>query len=123
LGPMAEIFGAGLGDRRVSVRQGDVAEMISSAGRGDPYDAILLDVDNGPEGLTQPGNDRLYGKTGLHAAWNALRAGGVLAVWSAHRDARFATRLEQAGFVVEEHHVRANGGRVARHTIWLASRS
>ena len=79
-GPMAEIFGDSLSDPRVSVREMDVTEIIRSH-RG-TFDAVLLDVDNGPEGLTRKGNDALYSATGLKAAHVALRPGGVLAVWS-----------------------------------------
>jgi spermidine synthase len=121
-GPMAAIFGTSLGDPRVSVRQGDVAHLIASAQRARGYDAILLDVDNGPDGLVQGGNDGLYSSGGLRAARAALRPAGVLAVWSAHPDARFAARFARAGFAVEEHRVRANGNRGARHVIWLGTR-
>ena len=86
------------------------------------YDAILLDVDNGPDGLTHPDNDRLYDERGLGAAQAALRPGGVLAVWSAHPDANFTRRLRRAGFAVDEVPVRANGTSGARHTIWLATK-
>ncbi|GJD94288.1 spermidine synthase [Methylobacterium iners] len=121
-GPLAEVSGRGLDDSRVAIREGDVAEAIRTA-RG-AYDAILLDVDNGPDGLTRPSNDRLYHAVGLSAARNALRPGGVLAVWSAAPDAAFTRRLAQAGFAVETVTVRARAGRGgARHTIWLAARS
>jgi spermidine synthase len=121
-GPLAEVSGHGLDDSRVAIREGDVAEAIRMA-RG-AYDAILLDVDNGPDGLTRPSNDRLYDAAGLGAARNALRPGGVLAVWSAAPDAAFTRRLAQAGFAVETVTVRARAGRGgARHTIWLAARS
>ena len=86
------------------------------------YDAILLDVDNGPSGLTRGANDGLYGDAGLRAALRALSPGGVLAVWSATPDDRFVTRLERSGFKVEEKRVRAGAnGRGARHVIWLAT--
>ena len=87
------------------------------------YDAILLDVDNGPEGLTREANDGLYHKAGLKAAREALRPGGVIAVWSSGPDRSFAERLRRAGFSVEEIKVRANGGRGgARHLVWIAKR-
>jgi spermidine synthase len=87
------------------------------------YDAILLDVDNGPEGLTRDANDRLYGANGLATAKAALHPGGILAVWSATRDRPFLERLRRAGFTVEEKMVRAHRGTSgARHTIWLAER-
>jgi spermidine synthase len=120
-GPLAEVSGRGLDDPRVVIREGDVAEAIREA-RG-AYDAILLDVDNGPDGLTRPSNDRLYDAAGLGAARTALRPGGVLAIWSAAPDAVFTRRLGQAGFGVETVTARARGGRGgARHTIWLAAR-
>ncbi|MFD1280506.1 hypothetical protein ACFQ5C_12585, partial [Methylobacterium goesingense] len=98
----------------------DVADVIR-AGRGS-YDAILLDVDNGPDGLTRRANDRLYEAAGLAAARAALRPGGVLAVWSAHPDPAFTQRLARGGFQVEAVGVRAGRSRGARHTIWLAER-
>lgn len=120
-GPLAEVFGGILDDPRVRLLQADVAAPIAAARAA--YDAILLDVDNGPDGLTHPGNDRLYDHAGLGRARAALRPGGVLAVWSAHPDAAFTRRLRDAGFGVEEVPVRANGRRGgARHRIWLAAR-
>lgn len=119
-GPMAELTAGCLDDRRVRIVEGDV-EAVIGAGRGE-YDAILLDVDNGPDGLTRPGNDRLYGAEGLAAARAALRPGGLLAVWSAAPDAAFARRLKQAGFSVEEVAVRARAnGKGPRHVIWFAA--
>ena len=89
-----------------------------------PIDAILLDVDNGPEGLTRKTNDALYDLKGLSAARAALRPGGVLAVWSSTQNPKFTWRLGKAGFAVEEVRARANGSRGgARHVIWIATRS
>jgi len=119
-GPLAELAGNPLSDPRVTVCEGDVARMIKARPRA--YDAILLDVDNGPEGLTHSDNDWLYGSDGLSAAYAALRPGGVLAVWSAGRDPAFTGRLRKAGFEVEEVRVRARGSKGARHIIWLARR-
>jgi len=120
-GPMADVFGDCLSDPRVTIVEGDVGASIVQA-RGS-YDAILLDVDNGPDGLTRAGNDRLYGASGLAAARAALAPGGVLAIWSAAPDARFVRRLDEAGFSVREHVVRANAAkRGARHVIWIAVR-
>ena len=119
-GPMAHISGACLEDPRVSLRQGDVGEFIRSSNGA--YDAILLDVDNGPEGLSRKANDRLYDQAGLAAASRALRPGGILAVWSAAPDAGFTRRLGRAGYAVEEVRVRAGRGRGARHVVWIASR-
>ena len=117
-GPMAELFGGCLDDRRVELVEADVATLIRAA--KPPYDAILLDVDNGPEGMTQSANDHLYSMRGLAAARAALRPGGVLAVWSQGPDRAFAKRFEKAGFSVEDKRVRAagvHGG--SRHVIWL----
>jgi spermidine synthase len=120
-GPMAEVFHGCLQDPRVSVTCGDVGAVIRAARA--QYDAILLDVDNGPDGLTRSGNDALYGPAGLAAARQALRPGGVLAVWSAAPDRRFARRLTESGFDTTTESVRAGPGRRgARHTIWLAAR-
>jgi spermidine synthase len=118
-GPMAEVFGGCLDDPRVTIHVGDVGALIRT-GRKD-FDAILLDVDNGPEGLTRESNDGLYTMQGLGAAYAALRPGGVLAVWSSGPDAAFTQRLRKAGFAVEEAKVKAHRGRRgARHVIWLA---
>ncbi|MGA7810904.1 spermidine synthase [Bradyrhizobium sp.] len=120
-GPMAELSGASLADPRVTIREADVVRMIA-AGRGD-YDAILLDVDNGPQGLTRKSNDALYDLAGMRATFTALSPAGVLAVWSSGPDDRFAARLRQAGFVAEEIRIRATGARGgARHVIWIATR-
>lgn len=118
-GPLAPIFAGSLDDPRLSLREADVATLIRAA-RGS-YDAILLDVDNGPDGLMVAANDQLYDPAGLGHAKAALRAGGVLAVWSAGPDRSFSQRLRQAGFQAEEITVRANaGGGGAKHVIWLA---
>jgi len=120
-GPMAHLHAGTLDDPRVSNHVGDVGALIrNSAGR---FDAILLDVDNGPDGLSREGNDALYTAQGLQQARAALRPGGVLAVWSSGPDPRFTSRLRKAGFAVEEEIVRARRtGGGARHTIWLAQR-
>ncbi|MEF3132328.1 hypothetical protein OS035_12790 [Rhizobium sp. 268] len=118
-GPMAEVFKGCLDDPRVVIHQGDVGEAIR-AGKA-AYDAILLDVDNGPDGLTRKSNDRLYDFAGLRAARDALRLGGVLAVWSSGPDPDFTRRLRDSGFSVDAVNTRANGKRGgARHVIWLA---
>ena len=117
-GPMAALTAGCLDDRRVDLRLADVGAVMAE-GR---YDAILLDVDNGPDGVTRPANDRLYTATGLARARAALTPGGVLAVWSAGPDAAFARRLAQAGFDVDEQRVRARAnGKGPTHTIWLAT--
>ncbi|WP_137930658.1 spermidine synthase family protein [Mesorhizobium comanense] len=118
-GPMAEVFGGCLEDPRVTIEETDVGALIRT-GRGS-WDAILLDVDNGPEGIVHKGNDALYSAAGLAAARVALKPGGVLAVWSQGPDAGFTRRLKQAGLAVEEVNTRANGKRGARHVIWIAT--
>ncbi|RZN09448.1 spermidine synthase [Bradyrhizobium genosp. SA-3] len=118
-GPMAQVFGNSLEDPRVSIRETDVGEIIRA--QRSAFDAILLDVDNGPEGLTRKGNDALYDASGLTAAKTALRPGGVLAVWSSGPNSAFTKRLGRAGFDVNEVNVRATGrGGGARHVIWIA---
>jgi spermidine synthase len=109
-----------LADPRSSVYVGDVADLIRQTPAG--FDAILLDVDNGPEALVRKENDWLYSGEGLRAARRALRPGGVLAVWSASPDRGFSKRLQQAGFEVDEHVVRPHrAGKGARHVIWIAT--
>src|SRR5882757_8209504 len=120
-GPMAKIFGESLNDPRVDIRETDVAEIIRS--QRSKFDAILLDVDNGPEGLTRQANDALYSSSGLKAAHAALRPGGVLAVWSSGPNPPFSKRLADAGFDVNVVQIRATGGgRGARHVIWIATK-
>jgi spermidine synthase len=125
-GPMAEVAAGCLDDPRVMLRMDDVSEAILLA--PDPLDAILLDVDNGPDGLVRADNRRIYSRAGLDAARRALRPGGILAVWSAARDPKFVRRLEDCGFEVEEVEVRARvdaqgKGKGPRHTIWFARTS
>jgi spermidine synthase len=121
-GPMGQVFGECLADPRVSIREADVGRLIRSASSS--YDAILLDVDNGPEGLSRMANDALYDGPGLRAARTALNPGGVLAVWSSGPDAKFTERLRNAGFAVDEVRARANASRGgARHLIWIAMRA
>lgn len=118
-GPMAEVFKGCLDDPRVAVHECDVGELIRSSKA--TFDAILLDVDNGPDGLTRKSNDSLYDLKGLRAARDALRPGGVLAVWSSGPDTSFTRRVRDSGFSVEAINMRANGKRGgARHVIWLA---
>ena len=119
-GALGEPAGHPLRDPRVSVRETDVGRLLVAGEQA--YDAILLDVDNGPEGLTRKENDWLYGVDGLNAAYAALRPGGVLAVWSAGPAREFAQRLRKVGLEVEEVRVRAHGSKGARHIIWFATR-
>jgi spermidine synthase len=120
-GPMAEIFGDSLDDPRAKILSADVIEVI--AAKPSAFDAILLDVDNGPEGLIRKANDALYDAKGLKAIHRALKPGGVLAVWSSGPHPAFSRRLRDAGFEVNEVAVRATTRRSgARHLIWFATR-
>jgi spermidine synthase len=119
-GPLAEVAGSPLADPRARVHEGDVADLLRRPGA--PWDAILLDVDNGPAGLTRSTNDWLYSPAGLDAAHAALSAGGILGVWSAFPDAAFTRRMRRAEFdveVIEERARGAKGGR--RHFIWIGT--
>lgn len=123
-GPLAHIIGGSLADPRVSVEVADVHDVIVREVAG--FDAILLDVDNGPDGLIQLANDRLYCNWGLRAAHAALRPGGVLAVWSSYPDADFGERLARAAFTVEEVTIPAGSYELdgdVSHTIWLATKA
>ena len=121
-GPMASIFAESLNDPRASILNADVIEVIRS--HPSAFDAILLDVDNGPEGLIRKANDALYDLKGLKAIRRALRPGGVLAVWSSGPNPAFSKRLRDAGFDVNEVAVRATAKRSgARHVIWFATKS
>jgi spermidine synthase len=122
-GPMAGLTDGCLDDPRVTLRMDDVADAMLLA--PEPFDAILLDVDNGPDGLVRPENNRIYSKAGLHNIRRALRPDGVLAVWSAGQDFKFVRRLKDMGFDVEEVEVRARigkdgKGKGPRHIIWFA---
>lgn len=117
-GPMAELADGCLDDPRTQLVMGDVgAEIARSRGS---WEAILLDVDNGPDGLTRDANNGLYTMRGLEKARAALAPGGVLAVWSAGPDPAFTRRMRDAGFAVEEVQVRARqNGKGPRHVIWF----
>lgn len=120
-GALSHLFGGALDDPRVVVNICDVHDVIN--GSPEQFDAILLDVDNGPDGLISPANDRLYCDWGLRTAYAALSPGGVLAIWSGYPQHGFADRLEDAGFLVEEVTMRTGeNGRGDRHVIWLATR-
>jgi spermidine synthase len=120
-GPMAHVHCGSLEDPRVEVAIGDVGDLVAAA--RSEFDAILLDVDNGPDALSLESNDRLYDLDGLHRAKAALKPHGILGIWSAGDDPAFSRRLGKAGFRVEEVTVRAHAGRKgAKHMIWLASR-
>ena len=120
-GPLADLAGHPLDDKRVDVREVDAAKIIR--GGNGSYDAILLDVDNGPAGLSRHGNNWFYRFTGLKAILAALQPKGVLALWSAGQDPAFTRRMSDAGFAVETVRVRARaGGKGAHHVIWIATK-
>jgi spermidine synthase len=120
-GPLAEIFGDSLSDSRADIQAADVIGVIRT--NLSAFDAILLDVDNGPEGLVRKANDALYDSRGLKAIHRALRRGGVVAVWSSGPNPSFSKRLRDAGFGVDEVAVRATTKRSgARHVIWFATK-
>lgn len=122
-GPMAELTGDCLDDPRLDLKICDVAALIDDANDGtcDKFDAILLDVDNGPDGIVREENNRLYSPTGLGKSRDALKPGGILAVWSAAPDHRFTRKLKDAGFQVEERFFRAwPNNKGPRHHIWFA---
>ena len=119
-GPLAGVFGGSLDDPRVEIVEKDVAGLIASA--CSEYEAILLDVDNGPGGLVSQANNGLYTSAGLVTAARALKPGGVLAVWSAAPNDVFSRRLRQAGYAVSESKARAYGTRGGRrHVVWIAT--
>ena len=117
---LAAFAGRPLDDPRVDVRVGDVLDHLSKIGQG--YDAILLDIDNGPQAFTVRGNERLYRAAGLAMLFRALRAGGVAVLWSAFRSRAFEQRLRRAGFHARSVPVRAQAGKGARHTLFVATR-
>jgi len=118
---LGHLAGMPIYDPRVSVQEEDVGETIRK--KKSAWDAILLDVDNGPEGFTRQANDRLYDRSGLETSFSALRPGGILSVWSAASSQAFTRRLTRCGFQVETVTVRARKpGKGARHTIWIAEK-
>jgi len=119
-GPLGECAQNPLSDSRVQIHQGDVAECVTK--KASLYDAILLDVDNGPEGITQSDNDGLYSSQGLEHMLKSLRPKGMLAIWSAGPDPQFVVRLKKAGFSVTTKMVRARQGKGSRHTIFLGQK-
>ena len=120
-GPLAHLAGRPLDDPRVEVRVEDVAAVMH--GQQAAFDAILLDVDNGPDAFTAPSNAALYSVRGLERARVALRSGGCLGVWSVEDDRSFTDRLQRAGFSVEKHRVPPRPNSNARHVVWIARTS
>jgi spermidine synthase len=119
-GHLARLYAESLDDARVKIVQGDVADLLRDA--KPPYDAILMDVDNGPDGLNRDANDGLYSVAGLANLRRAVRHGGVAAVWSAGPDQAFAGRMRRSGFAVDEHRVGASpSGKGPRHVIWVGT--
>jgi spermidine synthase len=119
-GPLGEKAGMPIDDPRTCLLRSDVADILTSEQQG--FDAIMLDVDNGPEGLTRKSNSWLYSSTGLDACARALRPKGLLAVWSASADQAFSQRLSKSGFNAQQIQVFAHGNRGTRHTIWVAEK-
>jgi spermidine synthase len=117
-GPLGECAGRPLDDDRVLVHLGDVSELFETNQAA--YNAVLLDVDNGPESFTQDDNRNLYSIESLQAIRKTLHPGGMLAIWSAWHDPKFTQQLKKAGFKVETKTVRAHKGKGSRHTIYLA---
>ena len=124
LNPEYDLAREALGDARVELRHADVADVLRASGADDArFDAIILDVDNGADALTNAGNARLYRDDGIRMAVAALRPGGRLAYWSANDDPAFATALRRAGLSVEIRRVRAHATTGPRHVIFLADRA
>ncbi|MCL6415700.1 hypothetical protein MIB92_08560 [Aestuariirhabdus sp. Z084] len=119
-GPLGECAGHPLRDSRTRIHAGDVAQLF--APRQPSFDAILLDVDNGPEGITHTDNNGLYSMAGLAAIYDSLHPEGMLAIWSAGADPMFNIRLKKAGFKAKTRTVRARQGKGSRHTIFLAQK-
>ena len=117
-GPLAHLAHHPLKDPRVNVLRKDVAQVLRT--RHDTYDAVILDVDNGPEGFTTDANNEIYSEEGLEAVYSSLRSRGLLAVWSAKGDKSFVMRLRKADFDIEVIHPQAVKDQENHHTIWIA---
>lgn len=121
-GPLAPLAGHPLRDRRVRIEIADVAASLRKA--PERFDAVLLDVDNGPEAFTGAANNKLYDEQGVAAAATALKHDGVLAIWGTRDDKKFVQRLQHAGFAAQVHRVRGrlqNGG--PHHFVFLGDKS
>ena len=114
---LADLQGDALTDRRTHIKHADVWDLARSKG---PWDAILLDVDNGPTAWCLAGNHRLYDQPGLLQLQASLAPGGLLAFWSAQPDPRFVKTLRKSGFDARSHAVRARDGRGAKHAVFVA---
>jgi spermidine synthase len=114
---LTDLQGGALSDRRTRIARADVWDLVNEGG---PWDAILLDVDNGPEAWCFEANSRLYDRAGLHRIRGALAPGGVAAFWAAQADPRFLKELRKSGFAARRHTVRAHRGRGARHSVFVA---
>ena len=119
-GVLGKYAGYPLQDPRTTIREGDVAKILRKERQ--TFDAILLDVDNGPEGMTRKKNDWLYTEDGLTEAYTALRPGGILAVWSAGPSRNFRERLRKVGYTVQQSRVSEQDNKGDLHAIWLAQR-
>jgi spermidine synthase len=118
---LGELAGHPLDDRRVTVQEHDVCILLRNEQGG--FDAVMLDVDNSPDSMTQKSNEWLYSDEGLSVIYMALKPQGVLTVWSAAPDNAFTLRLRTAGFMAQKKSVSARGGgKGGRHTIWVATR-
>jgi spermidine synthase len=124
-GPLAPLANNPLADPRVRIEIKDIAAILHTRAAHPPqkFDAILLDVDNGPGAFTDSANAALYSAPGIAAAHASLNPGGTLAIWSAHEDPKFAHRLRSANFTVHTEHTRAHANKGPRHTIYLAQKS
>lgn len=120
-GPLGECAGNPLKDKRVKVEIGDVGKLLRAAESA--YDAILLDVDNGPEAITTSNNNWLYSFHGLTVARHALKPNGIFSVWSVRNEPKFTERLERVGFKVTVEKVRTQGHKGSHHVIWLAEKA
>jgi spermidine synthase len=119
-GLLAGLAGRPAFDSRARIENADVADLLAAP---PPWDAVLLDVDNGPDSFTLDRNARLYGRAGLERLRANLTPGGVVAVWSAAEDPRFAARLAKAGFQATTHRVAARTtGKGGKHVIFLGRR-
>jgi len=119
-GPLADLAGRPLEDPRVQVEVADIADYLAAG--PEPFDAILLDTDNGPEALTEPGNARLYEPMGLAQLHRCLRPRGTLVVWSSYQSPPFEKALRRAGFEARSEMARSRGKKGVRHTLFVGRR-